>query len=109
MICDVLLLICHPFVLISFRFDVFLYFSIFSLQRVENKLTSIDPVVLQEYEFLKNFIARVVSLKPNIVLVEKTVARVAQDMLLAAGITLVHNIKSVGYSIVFTVGLQGDI
>ena len=62
---------------------------------MENKLTSIDPVVLQEYEFLKNFIARVVTLKPNIVLVEKTVARVAQDMILAAGITLVHNIKSV--------------
>lgn len=70
---------------------------IFLFQRVENKLTSIDPVVLQEYEFLKNFIARVVTLKPNIVLVEKTVARVAQDMLLKAGITLVHNIKSVRY------------
>ena len=69
--------------------------SIPSFQRVENKLTSIDPVVLQEYEFLKNFIARVITLKPNIVLVEKTVARVAQDMLLASGITLVHNIKSV--------------
>ena len=64
-------------------------------QRVENKLTSIEPVVLQEYEFLKKFIARIVSLKPNIVLVEKTVARVAQNMLLEAGITLVHNIKSV--------------
>eukprot|EP00795_Rhopilema_esculentum_P013781 gene13781-4710_t len=63
-------------------------------QRVENKLTSIEPVVLQEYEFLKKFIARIVSLKPNIVLVEKTVARVAQNMLLEAGITLVHNIKS---------------
>eukprot|EP00794_Sanderia_malayensis_P017724 gene17724-19496_t len=63
-------------------------------QRVENKLTSIDPVVLQEYEFLKNFTARIVTLRPNIVLVEKTVARVAQDMLRACGITIVHNIKS---------------
>ena len=62
---------------------------------MENKLTSIDPVVLQEYEFLKNFIAHVIRLRPNIVLVEKSVARVAQEMLLAAGITLIHNIKSV--------------
>ncbi len=62
---------------------------------MENKLTSIDPVVLQEYEFLKNFIARIEALKPNIVLVEKTVARVAQDMLRDSGVTLVHNVKSV--------------
>ena len=73
--------------------------SFFFLQRVENKLTSIDPVVLQEYKFLKNFIARIVTLKPNLVLVEKTVARVAQDMLRSSGITLVHNIKSVRRSL----------
>ncbi|KAL9957912.1 hypothetical protein ACROYT_G034867 [Oculina patagonica] len=62
-------------------------------QRNENRLASLDPLVLQEFEFLKNFVARVVSLRPNILLVEKTVSRLAQDMLLKHGITLVLNVK----------------
>ena len=67
---------------------------LFFYQRVENKMSSLDPLVLQEYAFLKNFVKRVLALKPNVILVEKNVARVAQDMLLAGGVTLVHNIKS---------------
>ncbi|XP_066922727.1 1-phosphatidylinositol 3-phosphate 5-kinase-like isoform X3 [Clytia hemisphaerica] len=62
-------------------------------QRVENKMSSLDPLVLQEYAFLQNFVKRVLALKPNLILVERNVARVAQDMLLAGGVTLVHNIK----------------
>ena len=65
------------------------------MQRNENRLASLDPLVLQEFEFLKNFVARVVSLRPNILLVEKTVSRLAQDMLLQHGITLVLNVKPV--------------
>ena len=57
-------------------------------------MSSLDPLVLQEYAFLSNFVKRVLALKPNLILVEKNVARVAQDMLLAGGVTLVHNIKS---------------
>jgi len=56
-------------------------------------MSSLDPLVLQEYAFLQNFVKRVLALKPNVILVEKNVARVAQDMLLAGGVTLVHNIK----------------
>ncbi|XP_015762792.1 PREDICTED: 1-phosphatidylinositol 3-phosphate 5-kinase-like [Acropora digitifera] len=62
-------------------------------QRNENRLASLDPLILQEFDFLKNFVARVVSLRPNILLVEKTVSRLAQDMLLQHGITLVLNVK----------------
>lgn len=62
-------------------------------QRVENKMSSLDPLVLQEHAFLQNFVKRVLVLKPNILLVEKNVARVAQDMLLEGGVTLVYNIK----------------
>ncbi|XP_068752478.1 1-phosphatidylinositol 3-phosphate 5-kinase-like isoform X2 [Montipora capricornis] len=62
-------------------------------QRNENRLASLDPLILQEFEFLKNFVARVVSLRPNILIVEKTVSRLAQDMLLQHGITLVLNVK----------------
>ena len=46
-------------------------------------MSSLDPLVLQEYAFLQNFVRRVLDVKPNILLVEKNVARVAQDMLLA--------------------------
>lgn len=38
---------------------------------------------------------RIVDVRPNLVLVEKTVSRIAQDMLLEHGITLVINVKPV--------------
>ncbi|KAK7913748.1 hypothetical protein WMY93_013959 [Mugilogobius chulae] len=46
-----------------------------------------------EKEFLKNYVQRIVDVRPNLVLVEKTVSRIAQDMLLEHGITLVINVK----------------
>ena len=67
----------------------------YCFQRKENRLASLDPLVLQEYEFLKNFVARVAALRPNVLLVEKTVSRLAQDMLLQYGITLALNVKPV--------------
>ncbi|XP_008336433.1 1-phosphatidylinositol 3-phosphate 5-kinase-like, partial [Cynoglossus semilaevis] len=69
--------------------------SIEYLYREETKFTSIDPIVLQEREFLKNYVQRIVDVRPNLVLVEKTVSRIAQDMLLEHGITLVVNVKPV--------------
>nr|CFW94242.1 Eka-PIP kinase protein [Euperipatoides kanangrensis] len=68
--------------------------SALEYQRVENKLSSIDPVILQEHEYLKNCAAKVAALKPDILLVEKTVSRLAQNFLLQHGITLVLNVKS---------------
>lgn len=53
---------------------------------------------LQEREFLKNYVQRIVDVRPNLVLVEKTVSRIAQDMLLEHGITLVINVKPVSIS-----------
>ncbi|XP_028848292.1 1-phosphatidylinositol 3-phosphate 5-kinase isoform X2 [Denticeps clupeoides] len=68
--------------------------SIEYLYREETKFTCIDPIVLQEREFLKNYVQRIADVRPNLVLVEKTVSRIAQDMLLEHGITLVINVKS---------------
>ncbi|KAF3824188.1 hypothetical protein GH733_008473 [Mirounga leonina] len=65
--------------------------SIEYLYREETKFTCIDPIVLQEREFLKNYVQRIVDVRPTLVLVEKTVSRIAQDMLLEHGITLVIN------------------
>ncbi|XP_039674050.1 1-phosphatidylinositol 3-phosphate 5-kinase isoform X6 [Perca fluviatilis] len=68
--------------------------SIEYLYREETKFSCIDPIVLQEREFLKNYVQRIVDVRPTLVLVEKTVSRIAQDMLLEHGITLVINVKS---------------
>uniref|UniRef100_A0A8C1KBW0 1-phosphatidylinositol 3-phosphate 5-kinase n=1 Tax=Cyprinus carpio TaxID=7962 RepID=A0A8C1KBW0_CYPCA len=67
--------------------------SIEYLYREETKFTCIDPIVLQEREFLKNYVQRIADVRPNLVLVEKTVSRIAQDMLLEHGISLVINVK----------------
>uniref|UniRef100_A0A672SRW0 1-phosphatidylinositol-3-phosphate 5-kinase n=1 Tax=Sinocyclocheilus grahami TaxID=75366 RepID=A0A672SRW0_SINGR len=67
--------------------------SIEYLYREETKFTCIDPIVLQEHEFLKNYVQRIADVRPNLVLVEKTVSRIAQDMLLEHGISLVINVK----------------
>lgn len=64
-----------------------------SYQRVLNKLTSLNPVFLQEKEFLKNVIDRVASFNPDILIVEKSVSQIAKDELLDKGITLILNLK----------------
>lgn len=48
---------------------------------------------------MKNYVQRIVDVRPTLVLVEKTVSRIAQDMLLEHGITLVINVKSVSFII----------
>ena len=60
-------------------------------------VTSNVPLKLcfQEREFLKNSVAKIAAFHPNIVVVEKSVSRLAQEFLLDAGITLVFNVKHV--------------
>ena len=60
-------------------------------------MSSLDSLLLQEQEFLKNMVGRILSLKPGLVLAEKTVSRLAQNMLLARGISVMINIKSVRF------------
>jgi len=48
---------------------------------------------MQEYDYLKNLVAKIASLTPDIVLVEGTVSRIAREFLLEQGITLVVNTK----------------
>ncbi|XP_052764126.1 1-phosphatidylinositol 3-phosphate 5-kinase-like isoform X2 [Mya arenaria] len=64
-------------------------------QRVENKMSYLEPQILQEEEFLKKSIKKITSLKPrpDILVVEKSVSRLAQEFLLKAGITLIYNVK----------------
>ncbi|XP_055916617.1 putative 1-phosphatidylinositol 3-phosphate 5-kinase [Eupeodes corollae] len=62
-------------------------------ERVEGKFVSISTVLLQEKEYLGNVTARIMNFKPNVVLVHKNVAGIAQDMLRSHGITLVLDVK----------------
>lgn len=62
-------------------------------QRVENEFISLGVLLAQEREHLKNLISRVVALKPNIILVQKAVSRLALEFLLEAGITVSYGVK----------------
>lgn len=62
-------------------------------QRVEGKFVTIESLILQEKEYLRNVIARILSFAPDVVLVHKNVAGIAQDMLRDNGITLILDVK----------------
>lgn len=62
-------------------------------QRVTNLLSSVDTLLQQEMDHLKMAVAKIASHQPNILLVEKSVSRYAQEYLLAKDITLVLNVK----------------
>ncbi|KAM3955868.1 LOW QUALITY PROTEIN: 1-phosphatidylinositol 3-phosphate 5-kinase fab1 [Aphomia sociella] len=57
-------------------------------QRVEGKLTSLEPVLLQEQQYLVRCAARISALRPRVVLVRGAAARGVQDALRAAGVAL---------------------
>lgn len=62
-------------------------------QRVENEFISLGVLLAQEREHLKKLVSRVVALKPDIVLVQKAVSRLALEFLLEAGIAVSYGIK----------------
>ncbi|XP_075225146.1 1-phosphatidylinositol 3-phosphate 5-kinase fab1 isoform X2 [Lycorma delicatula] len=62
-------------------------------QRVEGRFMSLEPVLLQEREYLRHIMARIAAMSPDLVLVQRNVSRLAQTSLLALGITLILNVK----------------
>ncbi|KAM6600020.1 hypothetical protein CsatA_019629 [Cannabis sativa] len=62
-------------------------------QRVSNLLSSFDTLLQQEMDHLKMAVAKIDAHHPDVLLVEKSVSRYAQDYLLAKNISLVLNIK----------------
>jgi 1-phosphatidylinositol-3-phosphate 5-kinase len=63
-------------------------------QRVENQLMSLDPIIKQEREYLRNLVGRIVAQRPHIVLVEKNVSRLALEYLTEANVSTAKNVKS---------------
>ena len=45
---------------------------------------------------MRNCVAKMIAYRPNVIVVEKAVSRLAQEFLLEAGITLLYNVKLVG-------------
>ncbi|CAI9783424.1 unnamed protein product [Fraxinus pennsylvanica] len=62
-------------------------------QRVANHLSSFDTLLQQEMDHLKMAVAKIDAHHPNVLLVEKSVSRYAQDYLLSKDISLVLNVK----------------
>ncbi|KAG0206046.1 1-phosphatidylinositol-3-phosphate 5-kinase [Mortierella sp. GBA30] len=62
-------------------------------QRVENHFISLEPIVNQEKEYLRLLVGRIVALSPHIVVVEKTVSRLALELLLKHNVAVAYNVK----------------
>ncbi|XP_049874369.1 putative 1-phosphatidylinositol 3-phosphate 5-kinase [Pectinophora gossypiella] len=62
-------------------------------QRVEGKLTSLEPVLMQEQEYLVRCAARITALRPQVVLVKGSVARGVQDALRTEGVALAAGVR----------------
>ena len=65
----------------------------FDYNRVEGQLIGFDAMVAQEKEYLGNLVSRVAALRPHLLLVEKTVTRLALDYLAKVGIAVARNVK----------------
>ncbi|KAI4719314.1 hypothetical protein E4T48_04435 [Aureobasidium sp. EXF-10727] len=61
--------------------------------RHNHHFMSLEPVIAQEREYLRNLVGRIVALKPHILLVQRNVSGLALNMLQEAGVTVVYNIK----------------
>ncbi|KZT55422.1 hypothetical protein CALCODRAFT_353571 [Calocera cornea HHB12733] len=66
----------------------------FEYQRVEGQFTPLEPLLAQEREYLANLVSRVAALRPHIVLVEKSVSRIALELLLARNIAVGRTVKA---------------
>ncbi|EFH63602.1 predicted protein [Arabidopsis lyrata subsp. lyrata] len=62
-------------------------------QRVAGQLASFNTLLQQENEHMKAIIAKIESLRPNVLLVEKSASSYAQQYLLEKEISLVLNVK----------------
>ena len=62
-------------------------------QRVENHFISLESIVNQEKEYLQHLVARIVALSPHLIVVEKTVSRLALELLLKQNVTMAYNVK----------------
>ncbi|GAA5866486.1 hypothetical protein JCM3774_004699 [Rhodotorula dairenensis] len=63
-------------------------------QRNDGQYLSLDKVVTQEHEYLRNLVLRIQDSFPHILLVERNVSQVALDYLLERGIVVARHVKA---------------
>jgi len=76
--------------------------------RVEGQYMHFGQVVRQEKEYLNNLTARIAALRPHIVLVEKSVSRIALDALAKHNIGVARSVKESAIQFVARM-TQGDV
>jgi 1-phosphatidylinositol-3-phosphate 5-kinase len=62
-------------------------------QRHQQHFMSLEPVIAQEKEFLRNMVNRIASLRPQLLLVQKHIAGLALQYLAEANIAVAYNVK----------------
>ncbi|CAD6499696.1 BgTH12-03804 [Blumeria graminis f. sp. triticale] len=62
-------------------------------QRHQHHFMSLEPVIAQEKEFLRNMVNRIASLQPQLLLVQKHVSGLALQYLTEANIAVAYNVK----------------
>nr|WEL12745.1 1-phosphatidylinositol-3-phosphate 5-kinase [Halisarca dujardinii] len=73
--------------------SIMLFKCALEVHRLPNALTSLEALILQEEEYMRNWVNRIKVFQPNIILVEESITGIALNMLLDAGITVVPNVK----------------
>ncbi|KAK0552680.1 Mitochondrial distribution and morphology protein 12 [Tilletia horrida] len=62
--------------------------------RSDNQFVSLEPMIAQEEEYTRILVARIVALRPQLLIVEKIVSRLALSMLEREGVTVVWSVKT---------------
>jgi hypothetical protein len=62
-------------------------------QRADTKLSSMDTLIEQEDKYMELLVEKIMSLKPDIILVGKSVARKAQELLCEHRLIVMQNVK----------------
>jgi 1-phosphatidylinositol-3-phosphate 5-kinase len=61
--------------------------------RHQGHFMSLEPVIAQENEYLKNMVSRITALRPHVLLVQRNVSGLALEYLEQEGIAVVFNVK----------------
>ncbi|KAF2819943.1 hypothetical protein CC86DRAFT_374663 [Ophiobolus disseminans] len=62
--------------------------------RHQTHFMSLEPVIAQEREYLRNLVSRIAALRPHVLLVQRNVSGLALEFLEQEGIAVVYNVKA---------------
>lgn len=62
--------------------------------RHQTHFMSLEPVIAQEREYLRNLVSRIAALRPQVLLVQRNVSGLALDFLEKEGIVVIYNVKA---------------